>query len=243
MRRKLIVLSAIFGLLAASGVASAAEEDTGQEPDTTFNFGYDEHNGVFVWGASDSNGPTDCTLGNGPLDATYTRVTDSYLLVVDLQDGGETVELEPNPEHEDFEELAPVPYPGDDEECAVSGDFVAGPQGQINHGMFMKLFTSMFTGPGRGCLVRHIAQSGLGNPPEVDTETEAGDPDEGTIEFETVMTKCNHGPSVLGPESEEDGNGPPAHASRPDNAGPPGHARGNSENPRGKSGDAPGRNK
>ena len=221
MRRKLIVLSAIFGLLATTGVASAVtEEDTGQEPDTTFNFGYDEDNGVFAWGASDID--DDCTLENGTVETTYTRVDGSLMLEGDL---------------------------GEFEECPVSGDLVAGPQGQINHGMFMKLFKSMFTGPGRGCLVRHIAQSDLGEGEQqvrvgvVETDPGAVDPEEGTIEFETVMTKCNHGPAFLGSDSEQDETGPPAHAGRPDHAGPPDHAHGNSENAPGNSGNAPGRNK
>lgn len=252
MRNKMIVLAAIVGLLAASGVAYAdTEEDTGQEPDTTFNFGYDEENGVFVWGASDSDGLYDCTLENGELQATYTRVDDSHLLVEDLQDEDGTVELEPNEDHEDFEEgLEAAAYPGPDEECAVSGDFVAGPEGQINHGMFLRLFNLMYDGPGRGCLIRHIAQSDLGKGDQqvnedVDTTDVAEDPEDGTIEFETVMTKCNHGPETL-VESEDgetarpahagrpDDTGPPAHASKPDNVGPPPHAGGNSDSTPGR---------
>lgn len=245
MRKKLIVLAAILGLLAASGVASAAPEDTGQDEDTTFNFGYDEENGVFVWGASDSDGLYDCTLENGELDATYTRVEEGHLLVDDLQEEGATIELQPNPDNEDAEGLDPVAYPGADGECAVSGDLVAGPAGQINHGMFMRLFNLMYSGPGRGCLVRHIAQSDLGkgdqqvNAGEVDTTVETEDPTEGSIEFETVTTTCNHGPETL---SETEGQtGRPAHAGRPDHAGkpddvgPPPHAGGNSDS-------APGRN-
>jgi hypothetical protein len=255
LRNKLIVLAAIFGLLAASGVAYAdTDDDNGQEPDTTFNFGYDEENGVFVWGASDSDGLYDCTLENGALDATYVRVPEGHLLVEDLQDGDDPVEFEANPEHEDFEELEEedhsVAY-ADLEECAVSGDLVAGPEGQINHGMFLRLFNLMYDGPARGCLVRHIAQSDLGkddqqvNVPEAEAEADTEDPVSGSIEFETVMTKCNHGPAVLADSDDE--SGPPAHAARPDHAGPPEHAGkpddvGPPDHARGNSDAAPGRN-
>lgn len=254
MRNKLIVLAAILGLLAASGVAYAdTDDDNGQDPDTTFNFGYDEENGVFVWGASDSDGLYDCTLENGELEAAYVRVPEGHLLVDDLQDEEGTVELQPNEEHEDFEEgtTEPVAYPGPDEECQVSGDLVAGPEGQINHGMFLRLFHLIYDGPARGCLVRHIAQSNLGqgdqqvNVPDVDPDADTEDPESGTIEFETVMTKCNHGPGVLAESDDE--TGPPAHAGRPDHAGPPEDAGkpdnvGSQGNARGNSDAAPGRN-
>jgi hypothetical protein len=252
LRNKLIVLAAIFGLLAASGVAYAdTDDDNGQEPDTTFNFGYDQDNGVFVWGASDSDGLYDCTLANGELDATYVRVPDEHLLVTDLQDADGTVQLEPNQDHEDSAGAEPVAYPGPDDECAVSGDLVAGPEGQINHGMFLRLFNLMYDGPARGCLVRHIAQSDLGqgdqqvNVPDVDPDADTEDPETGTIEFETVMTKCNHGPAVLAETDDE--SGPPAHAARPAHAGPPEQTGkpdnvGSQGNGRGNSDSAPGRN-
>jgi hypothetical protein len=255
LRNKLIVLAAIFGLLAASGVAYAdTDDDNGQEPDTTFNFGYDEENGVFVWGASDSDGLYDCTLENGALEATYVRAPNEHLLVEDLQDGDDPVEFEANPEHEDFEELNEedhsVAYK-DLEECHVSGDLVAGPEGQINHGMFLRLFNLMYDGPARGCLVRHIAQSDLGkgdqqvNVSDVDPAAETEDLESGTIEFETVMTKCNHGPAVL--TGSDDETGPPAHAGRPTHAGPPEQTGkpdnvGSQGNARGNSDSAPGRN-
>jgi hypothetical protein len=255
LRNKLIVLAAIFGLLAASGVAYAdTDDDNGQEPDTTFNFGYDEENGVFVWGASDSDGLYDCTLEGG-FFGTYTRVDEGYLLVEDLQDEeeGDPVEHEVNEDHEDSDGAEPVAYPGPDEECAVSGDLVAGPEGQINHGMFLRLFNLMYDGPARGCLVRHIAQSDLGkvesdqqvNVSDVDPDAETEDPESGTIEFETVMTECNHGPAVLAESDDE--SGPAAQAGRPAHTGPPDHAGkpadvGSQGNGRGNSDSAPGRN-
>lgn len=201
MRKKLIVLTTILGLIAFSGVAAAEEhepEDTEETGDTTFNFGYDEDNGVFIWGSSASDGDFDCTLENGPLQATYGS-QDGGLLIEDLtylegDNAGETVEFDPAEEGEDSLEFDP-----EGEDCQLTASEVAGPQGQINHGMFLKTFNAMFDGKARGCMVRHIAQSDLGKDDQQvnvpDVEDENGELEaENSIDFETVMTDCLHGP-------------------------------------------------
>lgn len=212
MRKKLIVLTTILGLIAFSGVAAAEEHPSEDTEDTTFNFGYDEDNGVFIWGSSASDGDFDCTLENGELQATYGS-QDGGLLIEDLAhlegaDADSTVEFEPNEEEGD-----PVAYTDEGHDCQLTAGDVAGPQGQVNHGMFLKTFNAMFDGQARGCMVRHIAQSDLGkgdqqvNVPDVDPEAEGVEEgDTGEIDFETVMTDCVHGPDEEA-EVEGEGNG------------------------------------
>ena len=251
MRKKLIVLTTILGLIAFSGVAAAVEHEPEDTGDTTFNFGYDVDNGVFIWGSSASDGDLDCTLENGPLQAVYAE-ENGGLLVEDLlylegDDAGETFEFPSNEEGG-----APVGYV-EAEECHVDDGKVAGPQGQINHGMFLKLFNAMFDGQARGCMVRHIAGSpelGKGHGedgqqvrvPDVEENNELVE--ENSIEFETVMTDCLHGRDQQ-VEGQSNGKGRPdwvtqklenkhggdvgALGSDDDSGrhGPPDHARGN----------------
>ena len=59
------------------------------------------------------------------------------------------------------------------------GAEVAGPNDQVNHGMFMKAFKPDYVGQGRGCLNRHLAQSdfgkgGTGAVGPIDTDCEHG---------------------------------------------------------------------
>lgn len=214
LRKKLIVLTTVLGLLAFSGVAAADQHETDDTEDTTFNFGYDEDNGVFIWGSSASDGDFDCTLENGLLEATYGS-QDGGLLIEDLvhlegDDAGSTVEFDPAEEGDPSLEYDPA-----NEDCQLTAGEVAGPQGQINHGMFLKTFNAMFDGQARGCMVRHIAQSDLGkddqqvNVPDVDPEAEGvEDGDTGEIDFETVLTDCVHGPDEE-VEAADNGQGRP----------------------------------
>lgn len=144
------------------------------------------------------------------------------------------------------EESATDPGAESDPDCELTEGEVAGPNGQVNHGMFMKLFNSLYEGTGRGCLVRHLAQSDLGKGDQqvkVDTETKAesetegAEPDvEGTVDLTTVETVCQHGSGDDDEvESEDDGKGKPAWAGKPEGVGKP-------DSP-GKSGSAPGKNK
>jgi hypothetical protein len=208
LKRKGIVLLTIVGLLAFSGLASAAE-DTVEDPpeDTTFNIAYDESLGVFLWGVTvDDDLPdgVDCSLANGDVDVTYG---------------------DPGPDG-----VIPVTYSAPDAACVISGAEVAGPEGQVNHGMFMKLFNSLYEGQGRGCLVRYLAQSGLGRGDQQITVADV-DPafvpvaadDTGTVTFFTAAADCQRGNEDQAEDSASSRRGRPAAP--------------------GKSGDAPGRNK
>ena len=117
-------------------------------------------------------------------------------------------------------------------ECGLAGGDVSGPNGQVNHGMFMKLFNSVYEGTGRGCVMRHLAHSDLGKGDQqiqvsdVDPAFEpVADGDIGTLDLSSVMADCEHGKKD-GAEGEEDTS--PGHG-RPDSPGKsesaPGHNR------------------
>jgi hypothetical protein len=235
LKRKGVVLLALIGLLALSGLAFAQPVETEEREDTVFNYGYDDDFHVLLWNTSADDGLYDCTLQNGELTATYGEGTDSVIPVDDLTDGTDVVSFEDRAQEDLAEGLTaagePVDYSGADGECGLSGAEVSGPQGQINHGMFMKLFNSLYEGKGRGCLNRYLAQSDLGKGDQqikvsdVDEAFEsavAGD--EGTVEFVTVAADCEHGKKGNG-----HGQSSAEHGGKPESPG--------------KSGSAPGRNK
>ena len=252
MRKRLTVIAVVLGLLAMSGVALAANED---REDTVFNFGYDSEAGVLVWNITPSDSLYDCTLENGPLDTTYTRVPDGVVLVDLLAESGDPVMFPARAQSELAEGLVeadgPAEYTGSDGECGLSGGSVAGPNGQVNHGMFMRLFNSVFEGPGRGCVVRHLAQSDLGKGDQqvrvsdVDPDVDPEAVESGSIEFETEYTDCVHGnqdeDKVTGQERAAQ-NRPDHAAGKADKGGPP-EGRGGPPADRGNSGSAPGKNK
>jgi hypothetical protein len=125
---------------------------------------------------------------------------------------------------------------GDD--CPLTGGEVSGPNGQVNHGMFLKLFNSLYEGMRRGCVVRHLAQSDLGKgDQQVKPGDEAGEPGEvGIIDFTAIATDCNHHVDEEDDDVAEGGShGKPDHAGKPDHSGKP-------DSP-GNSGSAPGQNK
>lgn len=127
-------------------------------------------------------------------------------------------------------------------DCELTEGEVAGPNGQVNHGMFMKLFNSLYGGTGRGCVVRHLAQSDLGKgdqqikgSSEEDVESDDADAEgEDSVEFTTIETLCQRGPGD-DVDLEGEGKGKPPWAGKPEGKGKP-------ESP-GKSGSAPGKNK
>jgi hypothetical protein len=218
----------VVALLAVSGVAAAADEES---DDTVFNFGYDQDNGVLVWDLSPNDGLYDCTLQTGgPFNATYGVSNEGLVYVDGLTDGSDMpVMFEPRPQDELADGLEeaeePATYTGADGECGLSGGSVAGPNGQVNHGMVMKLFNSVFDGKARGCVVRHLAQSDLGKGDQqvkVEDVDPESDPlvtgDTGVIEFETAITDCLH---------ERDGSdeGPESRAAKPDKPAKEGHGK------------------
>ena len=213
-----IVLATVFSLLIVTSAALAAEDEEGDE-NTVFNFGYDSENQVFVWGASSTDGTADCTL-IGVHQTKYVTIDGRFWVDDLLTEAGDPVTF---PVRDD-ETAEPVPYASDGE-CALSGGRVSGPNGQVNHGMFMKLFNSMFEGRGRGCVMRHLAKSDLGKGdqmvkvPDVDDEVLTA-PESGTIDFESVLTQCaQHEDGEDAAEDEGDGKGKGKGKGKPDHAG------------------------
>ncbi|HSJ84784.1 MAG TPA: hypothetical protein VLA91_13290 [Acidimicrobiia bacterium] len=262
IQRTGITVMLVVGLVAGSGVALAQSDDElievedteeSNENDTLFNFGYDLINRIFVWGLSALDGVYNCTLENGPLTATYGEAGDDDAIPVDELDDEAGVFSFPNrPADEVADDLepadAPIEYSGADGECGISGGDVSGPNGQVNHGMFMKLFNRLYEGTGRGCVVSHLAQSDLGKG---DQQVQAGDDgvidpveagDSGVIDFTSVETDCERGNKDRDEAGETElaqsgnSNGKPDHAGKPDQAGKKSSSPGNS-------GSAPGHDK
>lgn len=213
-RRIWVALLAIVALFTITAVAQAQEDDQ----DTVFNFGYDEENQVFVWGISSTEGELDCTL-EGEYDASYV-VLDGDVMIDQLYGTG-TTDPATFPVSDDAT-ADPVPY-DEAEECELAGTVVSGPEGQVNHGMFLRAFNMLYQGDARGCIVRHIAQSDLGkgdqqvNIEDVDPDAESLETgDTGTIDFSSVLTNCENGRG-----DDEEGNGRPEWAGqgKPDWAG------------------------
>ena len=228
-------------MLASAGVAAAAEDDP---EDTVFNYGYDADNHVLVWGAHATDGLYDCSIQvEGNLTATYGLTEDGLVLVETLHDDdGAVVVFQPTAESdlsEDIEEPADLAfeYAGPDGECVVGGGVAEGPNGQVNHGMVMKLFNQVYEGPGRGCVARYLAQSDFGkgdqqvNVPDVDPEAaELEDGAEGEIDFESVLADCEHGNANKEDKLTGQENAAAKKAAKADR-------------PRGNSANAPGKNK
>lgn len=241
LERTVFTVLMTVGLTAVSAVASAqTDESNPAEPDTLFDFGYDVVNRALLWGTSRLDGPYDCSVENGPLTVTYGATSADGVILVDLLEDASGVVVFPNRPVDEVGEgqepaTSPIAYSGSAGACGLIGGDPTGPQGQINHGMFMRLFNSLYSGDenGRGCLVRHLAQSDLGKG---DQQVQAGEmaPDPvapgstGSVELTTVETDCEHGRDTQSADQvspgRPEGAGPPDHAGRPEDAGPPDHA-------------------
>ncbi len=203
LRRSSIVLLIAFGLIAGAGIASAVEADPAEEPseDTLFNFGYDEANHILLVGTSATDSTYDCTLENEKvtLTAQYDATEDGDILVDMLLAKDQEVlfanRTEVGSDITSVTDPAPyAPYAADGD-CGVSAGVVGGPNGQINHGQFMKLIHQLVDGRGMGCLNRVIAQSDLGKG---DQQLQKSDVDAtfaaattGQVDFTTVAADCN----------------------------------------------------
>ena len=213
---------ALIGLLAMSGVALASSDD-----DTVFNYGYDKDSQFFMWNVTsldyspdadaleegleggESTADTEfeallgaCGLGAGPGEepVEYGYTFDGETIqVYELTEG----EFDPDGD-----------YPIESVESGDCGEFdggyVTGPEGQVNHGMFLKLFNSVYEGENRGCLVRHIARSDLGKDDERVGADETAEPIEGgRITFATTGADCVRGPERDQGDEESELRGPP----------------------------------
>lgn len=232
MKNKFTVLAAVVGLLTLSGLAVAAEHDGDEPEDTVLNFGYDEDNQVLVWGTAPIESQEVCTLGS--VETTYGSAEEGVNQIPLLLEDA----------------------------CGLSGVAVPGPNGQVNHGMFMKAINSVYEGTGRGCINRHIARSDLGkgdqqiNVPDVDPDSpEITEGDQGTVDFTTVLADCERGKegNLTGQDKaaakkaaaaeKERGNSASAPGRSGSSPGESGPAQSNSDSSPGKSGSAPGHNK
>lgn len=230
------VLLAAIALFATSAVAWAEDaEETNDETDTVFSMGYDAENQVFVWGTFSTDGTLDCRVESGQYDATYL-VLDGDVFVDELYAAGSEDQVA-FPVRDD-EEADPVEYSSEGE-CALAGGVVAGPEGQVNHGMFLRLFNSLYDGQARGCIVRHVAQSDLGKGLQ-QIKTEDVDPDApaldsgatGTLDLTSIITKCESGKGKPGSDEAVEGfSGKPdwAGTGKPPWAGQPGGPKSGSD--------------
>jgi len=131
----------------------------------------------------------------------------------------------------------PIDYTGADGDCGLSGGLVGGPNGQINHGQFMKSFHELVGKADRGCLNRLMAQSDLGKgdqqirTSDVDPDFAAGD--SGFIEFETFTADCERGNKEKGED----------HPSQNHDRADRGKGKADRDGSPGNSGNARGRNK
>jgi len=239
VRRSSIVAVIVAGVLASAVVAAAVPGDAGEEPaeDTLFNFGYDQDNHTLLVGVSATDSAFDCTLENGTLTAEYGTTANSHIRVDMLLAEDQAVLFANRADDEvgsDFTSATgPVLYTGTDGECGVSAGVVGGPNGQINHGQFMKLFHELVDKQGMGCLNRIMAQSDLGKG---DQQLRASDVDaafapdtSGKVDFMTVATDCdkkdkgeNAQASLNGKEEKDKGD----KSGRPDSPGNSGNAPG-----------------
>ena len=198
------MLVALIGLLATSGLAYAAPTEGDPPEDTSFSYAYDSEAHILLWSISSIDGDVSSLEGDG-----VCNLEGSLSVTYPDVDGLITVES--------------------DSVCALSGADVAGPGGQINHGMFMKLFNSFFDeGYGRGCLNRSLAQSVLGKDTQMisvsDVSSEFVSVVEGAeVEFTTTLANCEHGNQANGAEAASEHGGRPESPRKSDSA-PPGRS-------------------
>ncbi len=231
-RRWVLAAAVLAGLLVLPSAAMAEHDDSHPE-DTVFSFGYDSVNHVVAvnYGANDTLYV--CGLENGPLAATYLPAVEGVIAVDTLEDADGVKAFDPRAQEELAdgldEESDPIEYSGAGGECGVSGVVVAGPNGQINHGQFMKAAKSLIDIKGHGCVVRYLAKSDVGKTDETKVATSDVDPlfevgESGDITFSTFDADCSRGNKNKDIEATNQG--------KKDRTDSPG-----------KSGDAPGRNK
>ena len=123
-------------------------------------------------------------------------------------------------------------------DCELQAGEVDGPNGQINHGMFMRLFNSLYEGKGRGCVIRYLAQLEFGKDDQqikvsdVDPEfVSAAEGDTADVEFLTFLADCEKGKKSDDAETGDAEAGPGSQGKgRPDSPGNSGNAPGHNKN-------------
>lgn len=224
MTRKRIGLISVLvaSLFVTSGIAAASEHE-----DTTFNYGYDSDNRLLLintiaWGEDVEATDAPCQLDTDLSDEAGTEHEATYT-------AGDPIEVDPLESGEGAEA----------ETCELQAAEVSGPNGQVNHGMIMKAFKTIFDGAHRGCVNRYLAQSDFGKG---DQQVQAGEEaatfepalEPAMVEFFTALADCEHGEEdEIEGEIEGQGNGNGKGKGRPEGKGRP-------DSP-GKSASAPGR--
>lgn len=198
LRNKAVISLTIVGLLAMSGIAMASSHQE-EKNDTVGNYFYDADNDFLFWNVTSLESQSvnyealyaallaDCTLEAGPYTYSYD---------------GAAITL----------------TPAVNQNCsALTGNFVYGPNNQINHGTVMKMINSMIDGPGRGCIIREFAKSGVGQDDKQTPDPEFVAPDPSAtaigsdmVEFMTFQTDCIHGKKAKDGDESNRG-GPPEH--------------------------------
>jgi len=241
VRRSWTVLLVAVVLAAVAGIASAAEGDPAE--DTLVNLGYDEENHLFLFNTSPTNSTYDCTLENGVLATQYGPAVDSdpipvEKLEVEVESGvfEAFTFLNRRQEEVDIVEFSvateTATYEGAGGACGLSGAIVGGPNGQINHGQFMKLFHQLVDTQGMGCLNRIIANSDFGKgdqqvrTSDVDASFELGQG--GTVDFKTAAADCEHGKKDKGEDHPGQG-GQQDQSNQSDSPGNSGNAGGHNK--------------
>lgn len=215
LKRRFVVSLAVIAAFALSGMALAASEGD----DTVVNYGYDQESHFFIWNVTSLDYEPD----TGALQETMDGYEQTQLTAL-LDECGLAA-----PQGSD--EIVYTYEVGDDGtitilregtlvegECGeFNGGDVTGPEGQVNHGMFLKFFNEHYEGENRGCIVSQIARSGLGmdyqqvkaGGPDTDLdESEASEGDESPeITFTTVTTECQRGKGETkkAEDTEDDG--------------------------------------
>ncbi len=236
LKRSSVLLIVVMGLLATSGIALAGHDDSHAE-DTQFSFGYDKENHILSLNLGPNWDPSYvCDYKGEALNVTYGPANDDGVIsIVTLKDGGgdKTFALRDVGDLRDPTAHAgggSTPYaPGDDGVCGLRGVVVAGPNGQVNHGQFMKAAKSLLSDNGNGCVIRYLAQSEIGRTeatrlavPDVLESFTPGPT--GTVTFsEAFQADCERGKkkdngeaeSTRGGRPDSPGNSAKGHANKP----------------------------
>jgi hypothetical protein len=220
-----------LGLLATSGVSWADDSVPEDEPpagDTLISYGYDAENHVFIVHTSSTDSTYDCTVPAHVM-VGYGSLEDGSFEVTDFDEDGVAVEFPERPTDEPTSEAG--------EMCQFSGHVISGPNGQINHGQFMKLFKQIVGKETSRCFNRIIAQSNLGKGDQQvrtsdieDTLEAEGEFDAGEADFENFVATCDPGKKNKGDD-------------HPSNRDRGKDKKDKADRPRGNSANAPGRNK
>ena len=227
-KRLVIAVAVLTGLLGLSSIALADHEEQ-RDDDTIVSFGYDELNRILAVNSGDNDTPYVCDFENGefgelPLAATYLAAVDGLIPIDTLKSLGVDWMFDARTAHEvsgEFKPTDPTPYTGAGGVCGVHGAVVGGPNGQVNHGQFMKAAKSLIDIKGHGCIVRHFAKSEIGTTEATKVRTsEVLAPfvpgDLGDITFETFEADCSK-PNAKADKGEK---------GRPDSPGKSGAAPG-----------------